>query len=151
MIPSTLLLPLLAATSAFASASSDESMHVTPLHSSPQSTNTTPHSQKPIPKKPQCPALEHQDYQCPDCRWQDWCTPLDCSTEPAEALKFVGSTFDLFSLIFGFEIPPNLKLCPIGGCDRKKCLCREDVKKRVNAFLDFEGFGKTGEREKEEL
>ena len=54
----------------------------------------------------------------------------------------VHSTFDIFSLVFGFDFPPNLKLCPIGKCQPNDCLCRETIIERITAFLNYDGRGR---------
>jgi hypothetical protein len=61
------------------------------------------------------------------------------------------TTFDIFSLVFGFDMPPNLKLCPIGKCQPKECLCRETVLKRLTAFLTYDDGNHHKQEEKEDL
>ncbi|KAK0653117.1 hypothetical protein B0T16DRAFT_455429 [Cercophora newfieldiana] len=134
MLVSSLLLPLVAVTSVFASGSSD---------------GESQQNLRPVSKvmPPQCDALEPLSTECPTCEWQDWCTPPRCAHAPEQHLRKIDSSFDLFSVVFGFDMPPNLKLCPWGKCDPKRCLCREVILKRISAFLTYEGDGTGNERD----
>jgi hypothetical protein len=57
------------------------------------------------------------------------------------------TTYDIFSLVLGFDMPPNLKLCPVGKCLPKDCLCRETVLERLTTFLMYDHAGKFDEKE----
>ena len=89
---------------------------------------------KPLPV-PQC--LFMGEYQCPiPCVVGKNCN-YNCVLPPnfEKITKPVQSTFDLFSLVFGFDFPQNYKLCPVVKCEPKTCLCRENVHKLLTAFL----------------
>ena len=78
---------------------------------------------------------------------------MNCVLPPHLDTKPVHTTFDIFSLVFGFDMPLNYKLCPVGKCEPNACLCRETVLKRLTAFLmpDDGGYHFKEEDGKEEL
>lgn len=81
-----------------------------------------------------CEPVDAQEIECPDGECGTWCTPKDGTECMLRLTKPVHDIFGLLSVIFGFDFPVNVRLCPVGQCS-KKCLCREKLLKQLTVLL----------------